>query len=145
APLAAFSSVAPSSRSAPYQSYEGSTIGVQPLRLRWCAVFCLRRRYYGVVCADRQKASDMPRRRTKLGYASWRHWRECVIQIRSKTTARACRLTVVMNSAAYKPLSDEERARLIELGRRQLPELDRRAEKAMENLRRIAQGLPRKH
>jgi hypothetical protein len=49
-----------------------------------------------------------------------------------------------MESAAYKPLSDEERARLIELGRRQLPELDRRYAKAIENLRRIARGLPRK-
>jgi hypothetical protein len=46
-----------------------------------------------------------------------------------------------MNSAAHKPLSDEERARIIELGRRQLPELDRRYKKAIENLNRISRGL----
>ncbi|HEY5815381.1 MAG TPA: hypothetical protein VIS95_03470 [Solirubrobacterales bacterium] len=49
-----------------------------------------------------------------------------------------------MSSAANKPLSDEERARIIELGRRQLPELDRRYKKAIENLRRLSQGLPPK-
>jgi hypothetical protein len=44
----------------------------------------------------------------------------------------------------FSELSEEEQQRIIEQARRQLPELDRRYEKAIENLRRIGQGLPRK-
>ena len=39
-------------------------------------------------------------------------------------------------------LTDEERERIIERARRNMPELDRRFEQAMENLRRIAEGRP---
>ena len=38
-------------------------------------------------------------------------------------------------------LSDEEREWVLELARRELPELDRRYKKAMTNLNRIARGL----
>jgi hypothetical protein len=44
----------------------------------------------------------------------------------------------------FSELSEEEQQRIIERARRQLPELDRRYEKAIENLRRIGHGLPRK-
>jgi len=38
-------------------------------------------------------------------------------------------------------LSDEERERILEQMRRELPELDRRYEKAISNLDRISRGL----
>jgi polyhydroxyalkanoate synthesis regulator phasin len=38
-------------------------------------------------------------------------------------------------------LSEEERERLLEQMRRELPELDRRYEKAIANLNRISRGL----
>jgi hypothetical protein len=43
--------------------------------------------------------------------------------------------------AADRELSEEEREWVLELARRELPELDRRYKKAMTNLNRIARGL----
>ena len=42
---------------------------------------------------------------------------------------------------AERELSEEEREWVLELARRELPELDRRYKKAMTNLNRIARGL----
>jgi hypothetical protein len=48
-----------------------------------------------------------------------------------------------MASAASKyELTDEERAKIIEKARRELPERDRRYREAIEGLRRVARGLP---
>lgn len=47
-----------------------------------------------------------------------------------------------MELAATKgKLSEEERERIVERMRRELPELDRRYEKAIANLNRISRGL----
>lgn len=47
-----------------------------------------------------------------------------------------------MESATTKyKLSDEERARILERARREMPELDRRYKKAIGNLDRISRGL----
>lgn len=44
-------------------------------------------------------------------------------------------------TATHRKLSEEERDRIIEQARRELPELDRRFKKAMTNLNRISRGL----
>jgi ribosomal protein L29 len=44
-------------------------------------------------------------------------------------------------TAHPKQLSEEEREKIIEQARRELPELDRRFKKAMTNLNRISRGL----
>lgn len=44
-------------------------------------------------------------------------------------------------TAHPKQLSDEEREKIVEQARRELPELDRRFKKAMTNLNRISRGL----
>jgi hypothetical protein len=41
----------------------------------------------------------------------------------------------------FSELSEEEQQRFLERARRQLPELDRRYKKAIENLNRISRGL----
>lgn len=43
--------------------------------------------------------------------------------------------------ASHKQLSDEERARIIERARQELPERDKRFKEAMAGLNRISQGL----
>jgi hypothetical protein len=43
--------------------------------------------------------------------------------------------------AATQKLSEEERARILEKARSELPELDRRYKKAATNLERISRGL----
>jgi hypothetical protein len=45
------------------------------------------------------------------------------------------------SSVATQKLSDEERERILQKAREELPELDKRYEKAASNLDRIAQGL----
>lgn len=47
------------------------------------------------------------------------------------------------SDASKYELSDEQRAKLIEKARRELPERDRRFKEAMEGLRRFAYGDPR--
>ena len=44
-------------------------------------------------------------------------------------------------SAAKRELSEEEREPILERARRELPELDRRYQKAITNLDRISRGL----
>ena len=44
-------------------------------------------------------------------------------------------------AAARKELSEEERDRILERARREMPELDRRYKKAITNLDRISRGL----
>jgi hypothetical protein len=44
-------------------------------------------------------------------------------------------------AAARKELSSEERDRILEQARREMPELDRRYKKAIANLDRISRGL----
>jgi hypothetical protein len=51
---------------------------------------------------------------------------------------------VEMASITARQLSEQERARIIERARRELPERDRRFKEAMAGLNRISRGLPPK-
>jgi hypothetical protein len=46
------------------------------------------------------------------------------------------------STASKYELTDEQRAKIIEKARRELPERDRRYREAIEGLRRVARGLP---